>query len=329
MGAVNKILRIFRPDQRKAPGISANGNSKVNNKVLYKELIAHFKEEMEELSVNRRILYPMSFNILLHPDDYDIVGESLPYILPEVVAGFYAAIKQKCADIPGADATNPARYWFFQFASSRVKSDEEGESFIVPGEIVTVGHLTTFDIKVAQQMSATDNIKLSVKCQNSNVNQNNVNQEALLGMDILTNNAFTFNFDKSMSESLADINSSQRGQESAFATLTYSVGGTNIHFSMLDDLLIISGSGESRRMENIMKIDSDAVAVGHVQIRYVEETNRFQICAYSDTRLNMREIPLSTGGVPIWKDMSYNSNIFLNGEINIRFEASQNVLNKE
>lgn len=328
MSIVKRVLESLLPDSGKS-GERKSGNkgkSKVTNKILYQELIEHFESDMEDLSVGRRVLYPMSFNILLHPDDYDRVGESLPFILPEVIAGFYGAIKAKCEDIPNSNATNPAKYWFFQFASSKVKTDEQQESFIIPGEIVTVGHLTTFDIKKAQQGSSTENLKLSVKCQNSNVNDNNINQEALLGMDILTNNAFTFNYDKSMSEELKDIQSSQRGGDNVYATLTYSDGPHNIHLKMLDELVIVSGPKERRNMENILIINNDAVDIGHIQIRYVKETNRFQLCAYSKTRLNMREVPISVGGTPIWKEMPFNSDIFLNDEINIKFKASESLL---
>ena len=289
MSIVKRVLERLRPDSGKS-GERKSGNkgkSKVTNKILYQELIEHFESDMEDLSVGRRVLYPMSFNILLHPDDYDRVGESLPFILPEVIAGFYGAIKAKCEEIPNSN-----------------------------------GHLTTFDIKKAQQGSSSENLKLSVKCQNSNVNDNNINQEALLGMDILTNNAFTFNFDKSMSEELKDIQSSQRGGENVYATLTYSDGPHNVHLKMLDELVIVSGPKERRNMENILIINNDAVDTGHIQIRYVKETKRFQLCAYSKTRLNMREVPISVGGTPIWKEMPFNSDIFLNDEINIRFKAS-------
>ena len=324
-------MEHFRPDSDSGndAGSKNNFKSKVTNKILYNELIEHFETDMEELSVGRRILYPMSFNILLHPDDYNRVGQSLPFILPEVIAGFYASIKKKSKSILESDSTNPATYWFFQFASSSVKTIDNQESFITPGEIVTVGHLTTFDIKKAQQGTRSANMKLSVKCQNSNVNDNNINQEALLGMDILTNNTFTFNFDKSMSQKLNDIKSSQRGGgEDTLATLTYSEGAVNVHLNMIDDLVIVSGPEEKRNMENILIVNNSEVKVGHIQIRYVKESNKFQLCAYAKTRLNMREVPLSNGGAPIWKDMSYNSDIFLNNSVNIKFRASENILKR-
>lgn len=330
MSIIKTILEKLRPDSKKGAEQTPDrkGKSCVTNKILYKELIEHFETELEELSVGRRILYPMSFNILLHPDDYNRVGESLPFILPEVISSFYAIIKARRDDIPDSNTTNPAKYWFFQFASSKVKTDDNGESFIVPGEMVTVGHLTTFDIKKAQQGISTENMKLSVKCQNSNVNQNNINQEALLGMDILTNNAYIFKYDEHMSQKISDIQANQRGGNNILATLTYSDGPNYIQLEMLDDMVIISGTKETRNMENILIVKSEYVDVGHVQIRYVKERNRFQLCAYSNTRLNMRDVPLSVGGIPIWKDISFDSDIFLNGHVNIHFKASASIISK-
>ena len=326
MEFVKTILELFRPDEpAQEKTMKSTARSGVTNQVLYQELIAHFKSDMEELSVGRRVLYPMSFNVLLHPNDYNRVWESLAFILPEVISGFYAAIKEKSKRVENSDATPPAAYWFFQFASSSVKTDDKGDSLIVPGEIVTVGHLTTFDIKKAQFGSVSDNTGLSIKCKNSNVNQNNINPEALLGLDILSNNTFSFNFDKKMNENLNDIQSSKRDAHNALATLTYSADSVNVRLDMMDDLVILSGPGETRSMENIMIVKNDAVAVGHVQIRYLKDSNKFQLCAYSKTRLNMREVPVSVGGSVIWKDLPYKSDIFLNDEVNVQFRASETI----
>lgn len=330
---IKEAFESLRPDNRLYENgnrtSSANkGRSKVTNKILYDELLEHFETEMDNLTIGKRILYPMSFNILLHPDDYKRVGESLPYILPEVISGFYAAIKKKKEQVgDDANATNPATYWFFQFASSTIKTQHDEESFIVPGEVVTVGHLTTFDINKVQQCTRIANVKLSVKCKNSNVNDNNINQESLLGMDIITNNAFMFNFDKSMSEDVTDIHSSRRGEKSGLATISYSDGSHNIHYSMVDELIIISGRSETRNLDNIFIVNSESVDVGHVQIRYNKDTRKFQLCAYAKTRLNTQEVPISVGGVAIWKDMSYKSEIFMNDEVSLKFEASESIMN--
>ena len=323
MSLIKNLLNRLAPS-----GEQEKKAEKLTNQALYNELVAHFKVDMEELSVGRRVLYPMSFNILLHPDDYARVGTSLPFILPEVIAGFYAAIKAKCAGMVDSYATPPANYWFFQFASSTLKDSTEGEVFMKPGEMVTVGSLETFDLQGMQQGRRVGNTMLSVKVQNSDVVKNNINQDALLGMEILTDNAFIFNFDKQMSERIGDIQATQRDRKNALATLSYSEGGTNVYFDMLDNLVVVSGPLDSRKMDNIFIINNEAVQIGHVQIRYQRTTNRFQLCAYAKARLNQREVPLSIGGAPIWKDMSFNSDILLNDEVNLKFRAAESVIQR-
>lgn len=321
---IKKILEKLRPSQ--SPIVDGNGD--ITNEVLLKELVDHFKSEMDKLSVRRRVLYPMSFNILLHPDDYSKVGESLPFILPEVIAEFYEAIQKKSSSIKDACYSPPATYWFFQFASSQYKTDKDKKDVLIkPHEIVTIGNLTTFDIRNVQQGTVEQNTRLSIKCQNSNVNQNNINQEALVGMEILTNNAFSYNFDKNMSQLLSDIQSSQRNSINTLASISYTTKNNDIATRfMLDELITISGASEKRKGDNILVIDNDAVQIGHVQIRYIKEANKFQLCAYAKTRLNQREVPLSIGGTPIWKDMSYISDIFLNDEVNVKFKASERII---
>ena len=49
------IGTIKDPDNRK----QKSGTSKVTNKILLKELVDHFNDQIEELSVGRRLLYPM------------------------------------------------------------------------------------------------------------------------------------------------------------------------------------------------------------------------------------------------------------------------------
>ena len=325
MGIIKKLLdRLLPPTPPPPPDKTGQRVKDITVKTLLDELVVHFKADMDDHSGYTTVIFPMSFNILLHPDDYARLGETLPFILPEVVSNFYAAIKEKRDGIQGAVVVPPATFWFFQFAASKVKTEGREDKILSPGEIITVGHLTTFDIKKAQRGKKTENPKLSVKCINSDVNQNNINPDALLGMEILAEGTYSFPFDKGMSENLNDIRSSRRGG-SALATLTYSLGTSTFQLTMDDDFVILSGPKEKRNMENILIVDSEAVAVDHVHIRYDRDKNQFQLCAYAKTRLNMSEVPLSVGGAPVWVDMSFRSSIFLNDEVNVKFKASDSL----
>ena len=329
--AIKKGLAIgvVEPDNKK----QKQKTSKVTNKILLKELVDHFNDQIEELSVGRRLLYPMSFNILMHPDDYNTTKESLPFVLPEVVSAFYGSIKEKCkAYYNGVNFAPPATYWFFQFSACQVKAKDGEEDFIKRGEIVTTGNLTTFDIHKAQQggVRSEANVHLSVKCQNSNTNDNNINMDALLGMDIISEGSYTFNFDKTLNEDATLISAANDKQRKGWATLRWAAedGSGNFKvYDMFDAYIEISGKTETRTTSNIVIIKSDAVIRQHVLIKYDQTTQTFLLAAFAKTRLNSREVPLSTVGAPQWVTLAkFNSHIFLNDSIQIEFNANSDLV---
>ena len=77
--------------------------------------------------------------------------------------------------------------------------------------------------------------------------------------------------------------------------------------------------------KNILIIKNKAVVPGHVQIRYDKDKNLFQLCAFEKTSLNHRILSLSEGGNLIWYNLAYNSDIFLNDEVNVTFKASESI----
>lgn len=304
--------------------------SKITNKILLNELVDHFEQSMEELSVGRRLLYPMSFNILMHPDDYNQTKESFPFVLPEVISCFYASIKKEMNKYrDGVNYAPPATYWFFQFSACKFGEEDGQEKLIQRGKVITTGSLTIFDIQKAQSggVRSEANIHLSVKCQNSNVNDNNINMAVLLGMDILSEGIYKFNFDKNMNEDTSIINAASTNQGKGWATLKWTEGNNQMTYPMIDTYIDISGSAEKRTSRNICPIKSDAVAVSHVQIRYDQITQTFQLAAFAKTRLNSREVPLSTGGTPNWVSLpKFNSRLFLNDAVSIEFNANPDMI---
>ena len=96
---------------------------------------------------------------------------------------------------------------------------------------------------------------------------------------------------------------------------------------MLDTYIDISGSSETRYTRNICIINSDAVAVSHVQIRYDQTAQTFLLVAFAKTRLNTREVPLSNNSMPNWVTLpKFNSKLFLNDTISIEFNANQDIV---
>lgn len=335
--ALKKILSIGAIDT--VNGKQETKVSRITNKILYKKLVDHFNEQMEELSVGRRLLFPMSYNILMHPDDYNKTKETLPFVLPEVVSAFYASIKTQSSTYHnGVNFQPTATYWFFQFSACDVGFQQNGEDeYIQRGDISILA--TTYsgvDLKNIQQnnISIEGNSYYSVRKpgMNSSSTATNINMDALLGMEILGESSFIFYFDKTLNEdtSIITMESTLQGlsgiQRKGFASLRWIDESGDGYHEMIDNYIDISGKSDLRITRNIVKIQSDAVAVSHVQIRYDHDSHTFALAAFAKTRLNSREVPLSmTGSAPQWIPLADNSKIFLNDTINIKFSVNKDM----
>lgn len=295
----------------------------LTNKRLLEELTQHFKTVLEQESVGQRMLYPMSFNILMDPADYEARKQSFPFILPEVVSVFYGIIDDMRTQYP--NYTPPAKYWYFQFSSCQVGTVQTENSIpliVRRGHITTVATLMTFDIKNANNTFVDSNTRVSIKLDDSNVMHNvNVNWNAIKNLDILSDGTFTYSFDSTLcrkSQRIAD--NSNKGEIHGLAELSYSKTGRNHHFIMKDNLIHISGKHELRKGRSFFILESEKIKNDHVQIKYVAEKKRFQLAAFGPTRLNSRKIKESSGGNIVWQDLANNSTIFINDEISVKFE---------
>ncbi len=319
MKIVKKLLDIFKGDKEK----SGFNDDKLTNKILLEELTIHFKTMLDAESVGQRMLYPMSFNILMDPVDYNNRKQSLPFVLPQVVAAFYGIIDEMRKEYP--DYTPPAKYWYFQFSACQLGSVQTGDStplIVRKGHITTVATLFTFDIKEANNVSVNNNTRVSIKLDDSNVmNEVNVNWNAIKNLDVISEGTFTYNFDNTLSRDTQRItDNSNMAEVNGIAELSYSMGGRNYHFTMKDNLINISGKNEMRKGRSFFIIESPEIQDSHVQIKYLPYEKKFQIAAYGPTRLNSRKIAESSGGNVYWHDLANKSSIFINDEVSVKFE---------
>lgn len=312
------LLDLFKGDKT---GDDRN-NEQLTNKRLLEELTAHFEAMLKNESVGKRMLYPMSFNILMDPSDYNDRKQALPFVLPEVVSAFYGIIDDMRQEYP--DYTPPAKYWFFQFSACHLNAIQDGGTPVIvrKGHIATVATLMTFDIREANNLSVDNNTRVSIKLDDSNVmNDVNVNWNAIKNLDILSDGTFRYQFDNTLNRDAGDIaNNSNTAEINGIAELSYYSGGRNYHFVMKDNLIHISGKNEMRKGRSFLIVDSPDIKDSHVQIRYLPSEKKFQIAAFGPVRLNSRKISESKGGDVLWYDLANNSSIFVNDEISIRFE---------
>lgn len=297
-------------------------HDKINNQVLFDELVAHFTYELEELSVQKRMLYPMSFNVLLHPDDYAMRADSFQFILPQIVEEFYKIIKRKSRKYP--NFMPPAIDWTFQFTPCTLKSVEKhGESQIIEKgkRIATIASM--FALDWGNNMTTDTNIHFSVKPQNSRPGgNNNINMGAIGNIEFVGKTAYSIPFDKNLQCDLKNpMQAVDIGKIKGLATLTYSDGGQNMHYEMKDSLIHISGSQDKRESRSIFKLPQDHISDSHVQIQYRAEDALFQIAAFGETYLNGQKMELSVGA-PKWVHLSNHSQIFMNGVAAVEFQIN-------
>ena len=321
MGLFKKILDGFKAENES--GQSSRRSKELNNQIMLKELMTHFKSMLEYESFGRRMLYPMSFTILMNPEDYRKRLPYLPLVVPEIVAAFYSVIESKRRQFPNFEP--PANYWYFQFVpcdNGIVQLGEDMPAEVEPGKILTIASLTTPDAGDQSNTSVETNTRVSVKLENSNVNNDvNLNMNALRNLNVFGEGTFTCDFDMALDQDHDRIrDNSNIASATGLAELSYSRDGRNYHYVMKDNLIHISGDDELRRGRAFFIIEGEKrIRNSHVQIRYLPTEKKFQIAAFGPARLNSGRMEVSGGGNVIWYDLANNSSIFIDGLVSIRF----------
>lgn len=297
-------------------------NISLNSK-LYNDLQECFTENLEKLSVGERMLYPMSFTILMHQSDYEEIKESLGYVLSETVRRFYRIIDKYQTEFP--NYIPPAMYWFFNISGSKLDRIPiaNGQYLeIHKGEFTPIAHLYSHNFDNRQDnVRESQDLRVSVRIRNSDVYSNvNLNPEVLKDFETLADGVFKIPFNKSLPNNAQEIlEDSNITEINGLAELSYSRFGKTVYFTMRDKLIHISGKNEQRKGGSFFILNSENIKDSHVQIKYVANEKKFQLAAYGPTRLNARKVIESNGGNIVWYDLSNNSTIFINDEISVKF----------
>lgn len=278
----------------------------LTNRDLLYEFSRHFENELKELSVGHRMIYPMSFNVLLHPDDYEILHDSFPFVLGEFVNGFYDIMRKYQSTYP-IYKPSPAKDWMFQLSACRAKELPEEvlkkrkvqthenfvEGMIRPGGVLIISSLARFDLKKVENGSKEnedngEKPRLSMSCRNSEV-MKALNWEAMENLLVLADGVYSTPFRDKLN-SLGD------------GTLAI-IEGKGIRYVMKDSLMCVSGQGDGRTDRMILKLDTDKVIDSHLQIEYLQEKEKFRVAAYALATLNGHLMELSKGGDVHWEDL--------------------------
>ena len=323
MGFFKSIFVINDKNNSNGDGASS-GSKTITNRELMKKLSEVFVDYIERESLGQRMIFPMSFNVLMHRHDYNSRKETLHLVLPEVISNFYSIIRQKSREYP--NCIPPADYWFFQFSPTLVDSLplENGEVLqIKPGNPAIAASLLNNSGGGGEDsnVSVENNVSVSVSCLNSNVYSNaNLNIKTLVGVDMISEGVFRFKFDMKPLEEVKSATPVSTEIKSSYATLKYQKDGKVYCYTMRDSQVSISGISEAAEVRSVFKVESDKVAEEHVVVRYLASENKFQIAANGPAKLNGNSMKVSASGELEWRDLANKSRIFINDAITVHFE---------
>jgi hypothetical protein len=319
---IKTIAKGFTPKDEED---NVNTTGELTRQQLVNQILEHFKIGFREETTDESMLYPTSFNIVLHPNDYARRQQGFTQTSKDSASKFHKFVKEKLAKYP--DHIPPATYWSFQFSSCEVGDYVEvnrGQySIVQAGEAIIMSSLYSTDFSVANMRSAT-NIRATIKPKGSlTMESYNMNKAALLGMDIINKDKFIVYFDKDFSVAKSDpirVNSTQDMEKNAYALLQFKEDLlTKSPYFMIDPQIEISGKKDTRIGRKYLKLNYDDVINSHVIIKF--ENNAFKLAAFGNTKLNSRTLNLSQGADIIWYDLSKSSSILINDHIIIDFKA--------
>lgn len=324
---------------------------------LVDQVFEHFKMRMGDSSTDMSLLFPTSFIIYLNPEDYAARRQEFPMRATDIKKKCLKEVRKQISDnSEWQDYIPHSKYWKIQFVEFKqdcvISSDTETHFEVEKGHVMIVSDLYANDLgdSIADGASSGGRVVTTVHNVKGTTSLQNlaINTEAFKDVTILGQNMFRLEFLRS---DLADVNTKSQTATAPTATAetepvnkpfqkqTPSNQGNNAKISgelqifeayfkvngqktdkyvMATDHLQITGPNatSSSGGVEILKIDDDSIMNPHLNIRYDAPNKRFLISAVGDTKLNDRILERNPDN---WSELPHNSNILLNGDIQINF----------
>ncbi|MCQ2288307.1 MAG: hypothetical protein MJZ74_04350 [Muribaculaceae bacterium] len=348
MGFLDKLANILIP-QPEPEKENDNGNNvpatqpaevkeevrtTLKNQHLLNDISKQFKTDLENESLGNRMLFPMAFDIFMHPTDYDQRKPSFQLILNEIVSALYKIIREYSSQY--SDYTPVSKKWYFHFYpyegnlvddgmyegnEDMVMTEAQKEAFTIKRFYpIILAQLYTEDIDMGNtNVTSERNVTVSVVVNNTNIGQGgSINFSALKKVDALDEGVYTLPFDMEPPTQTGPVTD----PPDSYGKLVYQDKGNNYTYKITDTYITISGCNDTRNMRQIFKLNSPDVKNDHVLIRFNTDTGRFEIAATAPTRLNGRALDLSASSSIKWAPLANNSNIFINESVSVKFQRS-------
>ncbi len=323
------------PPTEEPEGGETKEDDVLSGNIILEDLVELFNYNIKIMSIGRKMVFPMYFQILMHQEDYNEKKTLLPVWTPEIIRNFYQLLKEKQDKY--LDCRPIAKKWVFSYSPCRLEKTVDIDTD--DNDIITVkkGNIVSTAALYSEDIDPTNDIKVSIKVNNSDIIKTaNLNLSALDGIDILDEGLFTYKFDdnylstdkpkvEKINQSPIDENPKGNPEppiieedNKPLATISFEDNHHEYKYTMKMSPIYISSVKDTRTTSNILKINNPNLKNGHVQIKY--EKGKFFLCAFGETRLNEKPVELSTPGNIIWRPLANNSDILMNGEIQVKFK---------
>lgn len=320
-------MNILEKLSIESDGKSVPKSGKVTIGYIKRKLGSEFEQEMDMESDDEtsELIFPTSFHILMHPDDYENRKVFFERWGPIILSRIYAVIrKKKCRmelkhklfksfgkKYPKVKYMPTDARWCIQFTPVDVGGNlRKGDLDFI------LSYTIPFKIEYAQN---TPRIVQDPNCtmMTRDPKTKELREQPVEGIRTLGEGVRIYPFDKSLQDAQEDINELFSNSKKELATLQWN----NLEWPMYDTYIEISGMEETRKGSNIIKINSDRVKRTHVAIQYKD--NGFQLAAWGKTMINERDVELSTDPAHIkWEKLMSKSTIVLNDAVVVRFKAN-------
>lgn len=293
--------------------------SKVTNKQILNELEKHFKLYIKDNSLEKTIIFPMTFTVYLHPDDYIERIEHFQALRKEIINKFNQILLKELRKRELSE--HHADSWNIYLMSIERITLGGDEYTIKQGKVLVWCSL--FDIVASTD---TDNKNISLRIGGTNrMIEINIDPNSLANIRSGKANHIYEPWKEPRKEpcvsSAANSSTAPLNMKIKRGELSYKrTDGKIITYAIQTDICQISGKDDPRNDLSIFKIENSKVETKHIEIKYIPTINQFELAAYKPTSINYTEVPLSSGGNLKWIPLPHGAKIILANSVMLNFQ---------
>jgi len=339
LSSIKKLINILFGKEDSGGDVVNGGNGgglkvetpkPLTNQEVIDKVFEIYKSQLKADSTRRTMLYPTFFRIYLHTFDFSAVQSYFDAIAKDLASDFNEFNRGEMHNFTNNKPS--AKFWQFQFIEILEKVTVEGLTNTESGNVYTVS--SRYSQVVEKNTGDVNNvgnetsITMTVTPKNSVIHQklNNINIDAILGMEILENNKFTIPIHENY-EDVAIKPKEEKPQPPPVHSeaLAYLICDKNFisgtqrgnKYNMTTNILYISGKNDTRVGAQFAKVDHP-LPDNILQIKH--ENGRFFLAAFSRVRLNQALVTESTGNDLKWDELSNKSKILVSdGAVSLEF----------